>query len=372
MNKEEYLVSINDVVYLASCMVHDDVPDERRVAEMDIKKLYNAAKRHQLTGIIGYALEAAGVRDEAFIRERGKAIRKTVLLDVERSAVFKKFDESGIWYMPLKGIVLKELYPRIGMRQMADNDILYDFTRSEDVRVIMESLGFETKSLVANDHDHDHYVKLPACSFEMHRALMPLKVGKKMFDYFRNVKDRLIKDDGNSCGYHFSDEDFYIYMIAHEYKHFANSGTGLRSVLDTYVYCTRMEGRLDWKYIERELKKLGLHDFEKSNRSLALHLFGGEQLTDEENEMYEYIAFSGTYGTQKNFVQNGIRRKGRAGFLFSRVFVSYPLMAAHYPILKKLPFLLPIFWIIRLVTVFSKKPKKVLYQFGTTFRKIEK
>lgn len=28
--------------------------------------------------------------------------------------------------MPLKGILLKEMYPKIGMLQMADNDILYD------------------------------------------------------------------------------------------------------------------------------------------------------------------------------------------------------------------------------------------------------
>ena len=32
--------------------------------------------------------------------------------------------------------------------------------------------------------------------------------------------------EGSRYGYHFSDEDFYLYMLAHEYKHFSGSGTG--------------------------------------------------------------------------------------------------------------------------------------------------
>ena len=372
MTKEEYRAAMDDVIYLASCMVNEAVPDAGRAAEMNLDRLYAAADRHMLTGIIGYALESAGIRHDAFYRERMRAVRNAVLFDAERKAVLDKLEEAGIWYMPLKGIVLKELYPKIGMRQMADNDILYDVSRCDDLRVIMESLGFEAKTHVMNDYDHDCFEKLPIFNFEMHRALIHPGPGKAIFKYYRNAKDRLIKDDGNAFGYHFSDEDFYTYMVTHEYKHFDNGGTGLRSVLDTYIYCTRKGGQLDWKYIERELKKLGLYDFERANRSLALHLFGGEELTDDEKEMLEYIIFSGTYGTQKNYVQNGLRKKGRVGFLISRTFLPYSAMVSAYPILHKLPFLLPVFWVVRIVSALFSKPKKVMYQLLSSFRKIEK
>ena len=161
-------------------------------------------------------------------------------------------------------------------------------------------------------------------------------------------------------------------MIAHEYKHFSNCGTGLRSVLDTYAYCGRKGETLDWEYVKDEAQKLEIADFEKANRSLALHLFGGEELTEGDKEMLDYVLSSGTYGTQKNYVRNLIRKRGHMGFLFTRAFIPYSSMISLYPVLKKLPILLPLFWIIRIVTALFKKPKKVLYQFGAAFRPIEK
>ena len=127
--------------------------------------------------------------------------------------------------MPLKGSLLKDLYPRYGMRQMSDNDILFDSSRAEDVRQIMESMGFTTKHF--GHGNHDVYFKKPVSNFEMHTSIIN-RNNERMFEYYRNVKERLIKNDNDACGYHFSDEDFYIFMIAHEYKHYTGGGTGLR------------------------------------------------------------------------------------------------------------------------------------------------
>ncbi len=47
-------------------------------------------------------------------------------------SVIRRFSSElmhGIWYMPLKGAILHTLYPVSGMREMADNDVLYDSTR---------------------------------------------------------------------------------------------------------------------------------------------------------------------------------------------------------------------------------------------------
>ena len=146
MTNETDRTAILDVVYLAACAVNDTVPDEARVREMDLENLYKAADRHLLTGITAMALESAGVRDQAFVQAMGKAVRKVAVFDVERAAILEELEKAGIWYMPLKGSVLKSLYPKIGMRQMSDNDILCDPARMQDVRTVMENLGFSVDS----------------------------------------------------------------------------------------------------------------------------------------------------------------------------------------------------------------------------------
>lgn len=50
--------------------------------------------------------------------------------------------------MPLKGVILKELYPKIGMRQMSDNDILFDETYRKDVVRFMKNKGYDYDVLI--------------------------------------------------------------------------------------------------------------------------------------------------------------------------------------------------------------------------------
>ena len=366
MTQEEYRSAMDEVIYLCASMVNGEEPDKERVASMDLERLYKAADRHLLTGIVGYALEAAGIYESVFVQAKAKAIRKVVLFDTERAKVLQALDEAGIWYMPMKGSVLKDLYPKIGMRQMADNDILYDASRSDDVRTIMEGLGFTTEEFGISHHDH--YNKEPVCNFEMHRIMFTDVTDVVFFRYYDNIKERLIKDPENACGYHFKAEDFYIYMIAHEYKHFSNSGTGLRSLLDTYVYLDQKGGELDLTYIERETQKLGIAEFEKNNRALATRLFSGTPLTEQDEDMLGYVLSSGTYGTMTNYVRNQITKKGRLGYLLSRTFPPYRSMKTLYPILESLPFLLPICWVLRLVKALITKPSKVMYQFTAAFK----
>ena len=108
MTEEEYRIAAMDVAYLAACAADGRRPDPARVARMDLTALYKAADRHFLTGITAMALESAGVSDEAFRQAKGKAVRKAAAFDIERAAVLAKLEEAGIWYMPLKGCLLKE------------------------------------------------------------------------------------------------------------------------------------------------------------------------------------------------------------------------------------------------------------------------
>ncbi len=356
-----------DAAYLAACAVKGEVPDSGRVSEMDLTALYQATERHTLTAVAAMALESAGIRQEPFLQAEGKAIRKAAAFDLERADVLAALEEAGIRYMPLKGCILKDHYPRLGMRQMADIDILIDPERREDVQRIMEEKGYTSKLMPHGAHDT--YQKPPVFNFEMHRMLFSIRNGEKLYHYFRNIWDRVIKDGDNAFGCHLSPEDFYLHLVAHEYKHYSGGGTGLRSLLDTWVYLRHMGESMDRAYLAGELEKLELTDFEKANRELARKVFEGEALTKTEEEMLDYIIASGTYGTEKHKAENQVTEQGRTGYLLERAFPPMQVMQAMYPVLDRWPILLPLCWLRRLSNAWKHKRNKVRIQLRAAFHR---
>ena len=343
-NKKAEPSVVEDLIYLLACAVNSSVPDAERVKGMDLAALYREAKRHMLASAVAFALESAGVQDAAFADAQAKAVRKMAIMDAEQVQILNRFEEAGIWYLPLKGAVLKTLYPSYGMREMSDRDILVDPARMADVRTIMEGLGFTTEEY--GKHHHDCYIKPPVSNFEMHHHLFGGMQGKKINDYYADVKSRLLKDEGNAFGWHFSPEDFYVHMTVHEYKHHVSGGTGLRSLLDTYVYLKNVD--LDMAYVTAEAEKLGIASFERENRELAQALFGGEDLTRTKQNLLHRFVRSGTYGSQEFTAENQLAEKGRWRYFLSRLTLPYPVMLEIFPILRKVPVLYPVVWVYRL------------------------
>ena len=62
-------------------------------------------------------------------------------------------------------------------------------------------------------------------------------------------------------------------MTAHEWKHYNASGTGIRFLLDRYVYCKAKGDVLNWKYITEQCRQLEIADFEQECRQLAVKVF---------------------------------------------------------------------------------------------------
>ena len=229
----------------------------------------------------------------------------------------------------------------------------------------MESLGFQVK--VYGENNDDDYIKPSLSNFEMHRALFGERHDQKLFDYYRNVKKRLLKDEGNQYGYHFNPEDFYIFMIAHEHKHYSTGGTGLRSLLDTYVFLQK--NTLDTECVEAETAKLGIEYYEQMNRSLAQKLFSknGEKLTAGEEKMLDYIISSGTYGTLEHIIENRLKRTGEGKLKYLKRRILGPgrgvVDQAHfkktYATFFNHPILLPFLPFYRLFRALRSSPKRI-------------
>ncbi len=350
-----------DLIYLVYCGLNHVKLDSQRMATMRPAEIYELAERHSLNSLISFAMEGS-VPDtvmQAWYKARQRALRNNILLDTEGRHVCQVMDQKGIWHMRLKGSVLKDLYPRMEMRQMTDQDILFDTTRREEMREYMLARGYDPKG--HNDTHHDIYHKLPVYNIELHHTLFELHCDMRLVDYYRNVKEeRMIPNGDGTCGFHFSDEDFYIYMVAHAYKHYTDHGVGLRSLVDVYVFDSK-KPNLDWDYIQTECAKLGMDEYEQTCRSAARKLFrdnAPESLTEAELDMVYFCMDSGTHGDEGGYIRHELKNLGASGkkvtfgqklrYLWKRTFPDAKWMRENDRLARKHPKLLVIAWIARL------------------------
>ena len=126
------------VIYLCTCSINGIVPEKRKIEEMNLEEVYQFASFHMLSAMVAMALESAGFKDRNSIAALTNSLKNNSLFDLNRKAIFDRLEQKGIWYMPLKGAVLKDFYPKYGMREMSDNDILIDPGRSSEVKCVME------------------------------------------------------------------------------------------------------------------------------------------------------------------------------------------------------------------------------------------
>ena len=314
MTQNEMLQAGYDIIYLINCMVNKRKPDQERLTRMDLAGIYKVSSFHNLAAVVYKSILLSGnetvLNDELcrkWKEKTDKATRKNILLDIEREELFDFCEKNKIWYLPLKGVILKDYYPQDGMRQMADNDILFDSSYREEIYQWFIGRGYEAEYGISN---HDCYYKEPVYNFEMHVSLFGNTHEQVWMKYYEDVKERLCRDKTKQYLYHFTPKDFYIYLICHAYKHYNASGTGIRTLLDFYMYLTNEAGKLDWNYIREETGKLGVAEFEEEMRVLCKKLFAEtenfqESLTDKERKILESIILSGTYGTK----DQSIRRK---------------------------------------------------------------
>lgn len=349
LDKTEYRKNAYLLIYLIGCVLTDKIPESEKIYGADLSALFTISKAHSLTAITASAISKANIHDKAFEEEKYQNIRKNIIFDAERQRVLEALEKTGIWHTPLKGCIIKDMYPDMSMRQMADNDILCDSTHMKDVRSIMERLGFTTVSFGTSHQDV--YNKQPVCSFEMHSHLLEPRHGDKLYDYYSKIKNKLIKDDDSGYGYHFSDEDFYIYFVAHEYKHFAVAGTGLRSLADTYVILCKLWDELDKNYIFHECKKIGIADFEAQNRQLSFKIFAGEDIDESEREFLDRYIFAGTYGSMETRVNNADTHDliSKIKYAYSRIKLPEQTLKEFHPFYYKYKAARPILYIRRLI-----------------------
>lgn len=357
------------LILLLRCALNATAVDESLLTEVDMMALLKLAKSRSVAAMTCAALEktetfrAMTAQDRRqWTDTRDRAVRKSILFDTERSYLFKEFENKGIRYMPLKGIITKSLYPAAGMREMADNDIWFDPARREEVKSIFLDHGYTVTAFGGDSHDV--YMKEPFYNFELHPSLSE-KTGHSVSTPF---EDRLLRDAEEGFAYHFSAEDFYIYSVDHAHRHFTGYGNGIRALADFYVLNRNFDPGFDQGYVDSQLTDMGLSVFEAQSRRLAFLLFspdgsaGGSILTPSEQELLTAYLNSSTYGDQGTYIHNALQgimqQKGcslRAAKIRYAISRAFPGRGYILPFAERHFWIIPFYWIWRFAYVIPKR-----------------
>ena len=319
----------------------------------DWQMVYNLAKAHSLVGVFYLAVKDAPLPSD--IVEKAKSdfeveVMHQALQEYYTEALFAKFREAGVAFLPLKGYYTRKLYPTPEARSSCDLDVFYDVSQKDTVKKIFEEEGFSFK---IENATHQEWV-MDKIIVEMHYAL----VGQvpKLDKYYQDVWKRLQVKEGTE--YVFSKEDEYIYFLVHAAKHFVGGGIGVKTVLDNYLY--REKVAFDEAYLRTELSKLGLEKFADCLGELSSAWFGGLEEKVDTAFLGDYVLSSGSYGTRRNLAlgaETGSVGAAKRKRFLSAVFPRYRDMKSWYPIVKKVPILLPFVWVYRWFEVLFTRKK---------------
>lgn len=329
------------------------------LTDEDINKIYSLANIHDMTHIVSSALLNNGMLVgnplEYVYRDR---IFSTLFRYESQCYVLQKvsdvLENAKIPHIPLKGAVIKELYPEPWMRTSCDIDIL---VREEDVenasKLITEALGYERKG--RGKHDIQ-ILSTENIYVELHFSLLEEDASPSMAKVLNTVWEQA-KPIGNGYRYELDDAMFYFYHIAHMAKHFVRGGCGIRPFIDLWLM--EKDKNYDTAETNALLKKAKLTDFAQAVNKLSRVWFSGEEHNRVTGLMEEFIFNGGCFGTKETRMLSEQQKSGgRNKYILSRIFVPYDELKGKYPIIKKYKFLTPICEICRIFSLLLGKKKK--------------
>ena len=130
----------------------------------DQEALFQLAKKHDMAHFIGYALDKHQLSflnqevKQACLQQYYQAIFRIEILEAELSNIRTVFEDSGVDFLPLKGAVIRKLYPSKWMRVSADIDIL---VHPKDLKRAEQVLSDELNYTIADRGPYDVHVMTP-------------------------------------------------------------------------------------------------------------------------------------------------------------------------------------------------------------------
>lgn len=348
-------------IKLIRFVLNGDVPELPE--NIDFEKLFAFGKSHGVENML-----YVGLRDlhidvpEETMQKFKTAYEMQIMVEatqaLELEAISEAFEEAGIDHVPLKGSVIKYLYPMPDYRKSGDIDILIRPEDEERVDEVLPQLGYKRNEGYDTHDVHFVYRKPPYIELEIHRSLTSKQA--RSYQLCKRAWEHVERENGKKHLYHLSDEFHYMFLIAHLSRHIYLGGGGVKLFTDIYVINRRTT--LDKHLTDRYIKKARLSDIHGMVLALTDKWFYDIYPSNKEIDMLEDIVFlGGSFGTgeireeivSSNTLPDKIRK------YIKRLLPSVNVLKNRYPILENRPYLLPFMWIYRVYDIGTKETETI-------------
>lgn len=294
----------------------------------------------------------------------------------EESLILKSMEKAGVHCLYLEEKVIYGCYAKKEHHYPMPLGFLVEPGKADRIADAMQKIGFVPKQKDDDEGENGkHHFHKPTGVDAIFYERIPF-TSRKASKYFSMPPQPFRKQKG--CKFiHVQDiDDFYIYYIATLAEKYARGNLELRDVMDLWQYYQLCYEQMEWKVINKELKRLEIDIFGDLIVKLAATWFGNFEGFDEDSiilmSMERYIISKGADEREENekilplvkevadIRQRNLKKEKRRRTM-EMLFPERAYMEAIYPVLSKTAVLLPFCWVARLI---SRQTRKVKYFFG--------
>lgn len=297
------------------------------------------------------------------IRSRTKLlVARQMQCTQEFLSLYKSLSDAGIRPLVIKGIVCRSVWSRPEHRSSADEDLYIPLSDYPAFHEKMLELGFEAKSPDYKNAHEERYIR-SGLLIEGHWELFPLDNDKLNTlnaytdEMWNRAQTQLVEGAEMTV---LDATDHMTFLLLHAYKHFINSGVGIRQLCDIAQWSKHYA--LDWHRIYDVLRSVHGECFAAAVFDAGERYFGMEYPPHFERAdctaLINDALDGGIYGASDMSRKHSgpmtleavdASEKGKTGRpLLRTLFPNRSVMEASYPWVKKSAALLPAAWAVRI------------------------
>ena len=313
-------------------------------------EVLSLAKAQGVLLLICYSIEKnKGELSSEYRNNRAQGIYQYIQNNYTLEKAKDVLNEGKICFVPLKGAVIKDLYPEPWMRHSCDIDILVQEKDVDKAIELLVKAGFTTDN---KREYHDVSLYYGPTHLELHFNIC------ENIPRIDNTLSQVWKytEPADAYEYRETNEFFAFHILGHMLYHFLRGGSNIKQFVDFFLL--RQNNTYDEEKLKQLLSGSRLEEFYKVICEFTNSIMTGEE-TDRTRKI-EKMVFNGGLIRQGNQSDNvSIAVGGGIGkFILKSVFIPKREMEWIYPILKKHPILLPHFYNKRLLTKTIGKERK--------------
>lgn len=331
-----------------------------------LKDIVCMAKTQDVAGLIYSSIsktEYVDTQDKNRIEEFKRAVVFSNLNQIkfinEVKKLIKALDCSGKDIILLKGLVLRNYYPRAEYRTMGDVDILVRREEFDCIKDILECNQWKELEPEIKEGINITFMNKDGYHLELHNRLIHTGHYKGSVDFDNYVWKNIIKIDDYSNIYSLGETDFLLHICTHMGFHQKYNGFGVRYLCDLVFFIENNLEKVDWKFFNEEIKFQGLTKFTYFIFKVCESVFNMRVPDALEGEFYFDDGYIDNF--MDNMIDIGVHGKEDSVRIMKKAKgnLFFPLasnLSDKYEYAKEYKILLPIAWLHRgIMGIIGKK-----------------